>query len=531
MKTKIKNKFLKKFAACLLLCAVLFSCASCGAKEPVKMPNLDLIVTGYEEPEPRTLVVAAANNIMPFAPDFAAGFMAENPHVTVVVEFYDDPSLYRKAVTDSLDPQSDHIIDLFEGYGLGVHNPGMINRLTDFMPIMRDDPTVDLKDYNMNAVYAMMHDYGVYEFPFMVEYSFMTVDRTRTELVEMYKEHETVNIFDLLRMYGEYKNIYMSRYQDGVFGSENTLFFEWQFDPFFAVYRTLGSFIDFDSNTCNFNSQKFIKLVTDAKNATNMDDWYKPYFGINMTEKRGWAVRTTQPYHITLQEHFFTSYIYFQNHMFSPPYTYWATYDVNDRRAVHLKPYSNEAGQLSVEVTKSFCISDRSQNKDLAWEFMKYMMDPENHAVLNSGIFNDSTYYYLHALIWGIPTYKPLTDRITEVVGYEDLRKVKILSGRDETALKGTVSEQIEIVKSEINILTDYPVYYVPLFRNEYNILFDHYYHEVKGNIPLMNDRVENILQIISRQLYMYQVGQINAEQAAELIQEKVSEIFSEQKK
>jgi hypothetical protein len=210
---------------------------------------------------------------------------------------------------------------------------------------------------------------------------------------------------------------------------------------------------------------------------------------------------------------------------FALPYLHLGDFANDPRRLVHLIPYATENGYLSVDVKKSFCISANSQNKDLAWEFMKYMMEPENDKNLSSGGNREDYIYYYRAMrLWGVPTYKPLMDNVIEVVSPWQFRHYNGYVASNDIVLIGTVPRQIEIIQNKMRAITDMPVFYAPLVNNTH---FGSGIYETIGYVPQMNDRIEAILQILNEYLELFQHSQISAEYAAEQIQGKVSEVLA----
>ena len=348
---------MKKYLTMLLLILTILtlSLSGCGQNDPQTDALFGPVQTEQTNATKQSGATAQANtdsNVLrvSYCYDFtyvgsaATKFKMLHPGVEIIVTGYsNDYEKYVAQISTAL--MAGTADDLFEWQEINYKDPATVNLLTDFYPLMSADPEFNDEDYFVNVFKALEYKGGLYAFPASFAYQLIAVNnRVSDKLVSDFVQYDHVTTFDLIDIY---KNAGMG---PGYYVNNS-------FDVITAFSTVLDSFVDMESRTCDFNKQRFIDFLNDAKNATEP--------GKNL----GW---TYGFYTYVAEEEAENSKKYLLPQFWCDNYPYFLEFEESSRYENPL-PFTNEKGELRIEPLKAFCISAQSKNKELAWEFVKFM--------------------------------------------------------------------------------------------------------------------------------------------------------------
>lgn len=239
--------------------------------------------------------------------------------------------------------------DLFWGFWITYDNPETVKMLADFYPLMNADPEFNQDDYFMNMINSMSYNGGLYAFPLNATvYTVAANNRVSDELTQKFVSYDSVSLTDMLEM------------RNTIPGAKDYYLYS-QFDivEMYVKYEE-NMFIDFDKRTCDFNNPSFIKLLADSLDATEPQKAFASS-KINSFYNKEEDAALSQKYLFQVN---FMSFQY----MFS----YIEQLCFSDA-----KPIANERGEILISIRDQYCISEKSENKELAWEFVKFMVNPK----------------------------------------------------------------------------------------------------------------------------------------------------------
>lgn len=382
----------------------------------------------------------------------AEKFKLTHPGVTInITKFDNDYTKYISQISTAL--MAGSADDLLDGSGLAFTDPATVKLLADFYPVMRDDPSFNESDYYMNVFKALEYNGGLYTYPTCFGYELNVVNTLVSDkLTENYAKYTSVNPFDLLDL--------RSSVPEG-----SGYYYSDSFDVMVAVMRVMDAFVDYDKKTCDFNNPRFINFLTQAKAATEPGKMLGYTYGSNVYAPEAEAEQSQKYLYLGIS---------------SSVYQYLFEYE-NGPVFTNPIPVTNERGEMSISPLKNFCISAKSLNQALAWEFIKSMSALESNDYESGYVF-----------IPDIPVYKPLFQykMENELPGWVDYFKTECgwrLSGQEDT--------QIAEAIAKMDAFASLPVSYTQ----------SAYYG------------------IISDTLEQFHNGNLSAEQCAQEIQNKIS--------
>ena len=279
-------------------------------------------------------------------------FEALHPEVDVVLHEY-DMDKYREQLTVQL--LAGDADDMFLAGYLTDNKIVESGYLADLYPLMRNDPTFNEDDYYMNAIHSLSHNGKLLFFTPTFYYDMYGVNnRFTTDLVTRFQQYETVTHRQIFELYQK-------------FAAESGLYAYQELDVLNFLARNILEYVDFEKKTCDFMNEAFIQLLRDLKTATNPQ---QITYGMVGTNGDSGYIFTTPMFEEAAQKYMFkfaiTEYLYYP--AFFP--------FVEPQAFVDFKPVVNEAGSLLIN-TYPYSISEASQNKELAWEFLKFLASPE----------------------------------------------------------------------------------------------------------------------------------------------------------
>lgn len=295
----------------------------------------------------QTLKVSYINSLAGIAKEYAVKYMELHPGVTINAEI---TTMERNhtAIMAGNGP------DIFDGiYGLpygDLRDDSVIKLLTDFYPIMKADSEFNEDDYYMNVFKAMSNKNGLYILPIQFSNILISVNKNvSNELTQKFSEYESVSIYDLLELrkaYPEAQDYYLYK----------------NFNIREPILMEFSSFVNLNNRTCDFNNQKFIKLIADSKAAAVEDDLY---------------TGTSGSIYSPLEEAKYGKKYLFQDtgdNTYQYIVTCW-------EQSIFSKatPLANSFGETAIQPYIAYCLSANSKNKELAWDFLKFMLSVEAH--------------------------------------------------------------------------------------------------------------------------------------------------------
>jgi len=229
----------------------------------------------------------------------------------------------------------------------------------DLLELMENDPGFIIDDYYMNVFEGLAVNGKLFEFPIDFLYLVIGISSDApAEIIERFKQFDAITFSEVFDLYFDIQDR-GDRYVSGYIDAQ--LLFQ----------RNLSAFIDFENRTCNVNSPRFVKLISDAKNATNPekvragrigDDGEDMWMGfLPEAEMKEYAAK--HYFHIS----FCTNY-----QLFMPT--------DEEKTFTHFIPLLSESGKLGIQsAVETWSIPTTSKNKEVAWEFLKFMATKEGN--------------------------------------------------------------------------------------------------------------------------------------------------------
>jgi len=313
----------------------------------------------------------------------------------------------------------------------------------------------------MNVFRGMEYRGKLYSFPAFFRYPLVGVNNSFSEvLTGIFKQYDKATIREVLDMYNGLSN------RGGRYLDRN-------FDALYAVQECFNAFADYESKVCRFDSDEFIKLITDAKVATDPRrieyDELLYTFGLDFSR--------------AAQEGAALQYLF----CFADITQYEVSFPLTDEGAFsHFVPVANEKGRLILKPLKEFFINENSENKELAWEFVKFLASPE---------------YINEQDLWqGIPVSKEAFNTYAPpyVMGMIDLRR------RDG---EGVVGESADIARNIVSAV------------------------EYSNNMPMESTKYtpgDSVADILREAMLSYYSNVLTAKQVASQLQNRISLYFME---
>lgn len=390
-----------------------------------------------------------------YVEEAAEKFKALHPEFDInVTKYSNDYEKYTAQVSTAL--MAGTADDLLDGYGIDYKDSATVKLLADFYPLMKADPEFNEDDYFVNVFRAMEYQGGLYTFPTSFSYQMVAVNsQAPDELQEKFDQHKFVSAFDLIDIYKT---------------AEAGYYMHDSFDALIALNDASDSFFNMEKKTCDFNNPRFVSLLNDAKAATEPEKMLGYTYGSNVYPPEEEATRSKKYLYQQFSADVYQYFLEFNEElMFGNPI-----------------PYANEEGSLLISPLKNFCINEKSENKELAWEFIKFMATEQDTA--------EDEYVFIPS----IPVNKGL---------FEFKYRLELPSwiGTFENeygwSVKGSAEEQIEklIVKM----------------------------HEL-NNMPMVSRNFEAFYDVVKESMENFSNGNLTAEQTASEIQNKVYLVLME---
>jgi len=350
-------------------------------------------------------------------------FKKIHPDVEIVLNKYDnDREKYKQQITTQLlAGVADDLLDATAFSDIDLAASGL---LADFYPLMKNDPAFNEDDYYMNVFEAMAYKNKLIVFPACFIYLMIGVNNTfSSELTNKFRQYDKITFRELLDIYNSIED-------------KGNRSISKNIDALSATYNNFNAFVNLENKTCSFNTPKFIQFITDIKNGTNPQKIANGEIGFTY----GFNYFSKADLEVYAKQYFFADVESNKYQIFLP--------NAEEEILTHFIPLVSENGKANVIPIKRFCINEASKNKELAWEFVKYITTPE----ANERVF-----------IPAFPVHKGLfkTFADAELTEYIDYFRREFITVDGETA---DVVVQVKAILEAYNIM---PMDYQPYIEFE----------------------------------------------------------------
>jgi len=307
--------------------------------------------------ETLTIVLYEAHRIS----QTALKYMDANPGVTIkLIELLDHTILEYDKRQAAIDKQLEELrVQFMAGYGpvllldvFDYSDPRMTPYMTDWFPVMNADPGFNEDDWLMNVFNSVADNGKLYGFPVSFNYELVTVNSLIPGLRERISGRNSITNREMLELYQE-------------FAGDTDLLFDREFDASRVLFYDLNKFIDVEANRVDINNEEFIDLIKKYKELTSPDSaWFGP--GLP-------RIIITPP----IEQRYNVRYLYTIVHSYTSQYFLDFTIGPLFLERV---PIVNERGNLLINTYNNYALNANATSVEqaLAWDFIKFMSDPEN---------------------------------------------------------------------------------------------------------------------------------------------------------
>ena len=332
-------------------------------------------------------------------------FCAAYPSVEIVVNNYDGDyeAFELQTYTKLMAGDADDIIRALGFSDMKLFDSGL---LADFYPLMQNDLSFKKDDYFLNVFKGSEYHGKLYTFPINFMYEVIGINNSFSGgLAAQFHQYSTVSYRQMLDLY------------DGLTDKGGRCV-QKDMSALYTIIESLNMYIDYENKTCDFNNDSFIRFIIDMKNAgipMTIDEYESASFTEAEMEEEAqqYLFRSTNPTRNALSVFF--------------PY-------IDEKAYSHYIPLVDEKGNLMFGSEYSLCISEASENKELAWEFIKFLTTEE----ANQGQ-NLSPCFPVHKKFYNTSVFAGVTASV------ENLELIGTING-----------EAGEVVTSVMNTLASY---------------------------------------------------------------------------
>lgn len=330
----------KKLSIILLSCVLIF--VSCKEKKDESLIN----VSSDEGKEMKNVLnISFYDDGIRLNDINAQADLFEKQHkdIEVKINSINEKDKYMLKVSTSL--MSNTADDIIDCLFLDYYKMANSGKIVDFNEIINNDKSFNRNDYYTNILDAFSYNGGIYLFPSQFNYCLVGVNQTiSSEFTYEYEKHDSIDNLEMINLYNSLND-------------KGDYYIEQNFSVYNTIFNQLLKYVNFENKTCNFNSDEFIELIRYAKGICPKDN--KNFIGHKMWDFFSQELEASMSDNYTFQEISSVNYQYFL------PYEH--KYFNN-----HI-PVKNGSGKIEVSPTSGFFISKSSSNKELAWEFIKFL--------------------------------------------------------------------------------------------------------------------------------------------------------------
>jgi len=497
---KITNLFVR-FIVITLVATLLFSIVSCSLPDASELHNQEQAnqadttdgtstadesdvgaSSGIHDPDyidqivnpDRSLFYGETITIATWIPHminhFAITYMHENPGVTIrVINYESTLSQNNQDIRHPRDWSFDTVQleiatqlmagsapTLICGFLADPYDPRQSIYFFDWYQLMDADPNFNEEDWFINAFHAFSISNRLFHFPLSFRYEPVVTNSTIPGLVDaMTAYSDGVSISELIELHRHFAINHPGFYLEEYFTTR------------MLMQYAMGQFVDVEAGWVDFGYD-FIDLITYVKSITCPD------FDFRWKNSPETGVRELQK-----SERYLFHLDYNQN------YLYFLDF-YGERLFVNITPLVNDNGELLIESEQSFLLNTNATpiEKAIAWDFLMYVMDAENHSNFTMSFF-----------------FFQATNR--NVLYHHVLRTLPEVARMRHGWFTGTEDEAIDIVLARKTAF---------------------------GDMPMQNMRMlpSSIINIIDEAMGQFHDGLLSAEQTAELLQNQITLVLME---
>lgn len=242
--------------------------------------------------------------------------------------------------------------DIFE-----LHSELIINKeknpyIEDLNGYIMTDKTFEFENYNNKIINAYNFNDQLYGMPLYARFMMIGLNSKFQDIGDRaILNKDTLSYSDLLTYYDALKQ------KDG-----------YSLEVDFDVTRIIftDDFVDYSTKKSYFDSPEFIKLLEMAKSAREVSREFNTSGGYDAKSKELEEHFKNKYLFYIIRPHF--DYIYFMQR--TEPYINYE-YAPSQDTYINFKPMGNKKGEISL-YNPAYSINSNSQNKELAWEFLKF---------------------------------------------------------------------------------------------------------------------------------------------------------------
>ncbi|MFL0166286.1 ABC transporter substrate-binding protein [Candidatus Clostridium helianthi] len=421
---------------------------------------LDTAIKKYQEQHPGTII-----NVKEYTSDPLQGGNEGKVSRRVEDEKSEDIEKYVTAMNTEL--MSGKGTDIISLNTLPYEKYIDKNLLANLSDMIKDDKSFDLNNYYSNVLDAMKYNGNLYSFPLSININVLEANKALLDKYNIKVDDDKWNWNDFE---GIAANIVDGSKKDGMQGIYALSGVDGSMLVSYLVSENYNKFADKNKKTLSFDSKEFIDILNLAKSMID-----KNYVNTDTTDgktddltNRGGVV--------------------FSPTKLSMYFDLMLTKQVYEGGVDFLK-YPGEGDNLSFTATATFGINNKSSNKDLAWDFLKFLVSDE--------MMSESSWT-------SFPIKKTASSKAAQDT--IDMSKKAIGNDKLKFANKGQV---IKITK--------------PLTEEDVNIVPE-LISKAKKYAPV-DQKVLNIVQEESKDFFD---GQKTADATAKTIQDRVSTYINE---
>lgn len=291
---------------------------------------------------------------------FADEFMDMHPNVEIIVDRQEDNRvayMYRIAI-DLLSGTASDLIDLS---ALDINHKAQSGLLVNIYDFMDNDPDFDKSDYYTNIFEAMEYDGGLYAMPLTFEYDMVYISKPLSESIGLdYENYKYISYPEMIEIYEKARKSHPSPEEFYLMpGIVKESFFKYESVDFY----------DIETGDANFDSNEFIQHLKLTKNLNTVyhpdtQEWDFIRVGVRNED---FLIKDF------MFSKFTTTDIDLKNMMVEFENTIGPIPFISGRGKA---PFSNLLG--------TYAISNNSENKELAWEFLKYCVSAKELPVFET---------------------------------------------------------------------------------------------------------------------------------------------------
>ena len=418
---------------------------------------------------------------VPWMPEFFTGFAQEyqwrNPGVTIEIIYLDD--IYSAREQIGLDLIAGNAPTLIMGNLVDYHHPMVRPLFVDWLPIIYADPNFNEEDWFMNVFEALTRDGRLMGFP--ISYhgagsSFIVANSTIPGLAEEMAGRQSISFNEMMEIH--------SRISPTL---DTTMYMERSFDVLTAVTDNIDRFLDFETGRVEFSSPEFINLITQAREITG------PGRNFGASQLFNWYEAGNRQVTATLAQQYLFRKI--------------SLLDIDnfgvfeeDLIFVNPLPYTNDRGELLIAPQQTMVLSADASNTQqaLAMDFIRFITVPP------SGQGDDRLHHNRFTAFLNRIYTSPARGHASSVFPYTLDWTPSRFSVFDGWRWAGEGwHEAVETIVA---------------------------YANASGEMPMRDTRYapEIVRYVIREVLHQFHDGQITAEQAANVLQDRVSHMLLE---